>query len=94
MYKLAYKEACNLFLWEEQRSVHCVAGCAPPQLRKGTSAVLPGASASIKVEADLFSIVEEDQAFGASQVGLCLLAGPLEYKGHSELLWEVDRQRE
>ena len=60
----------------------------------GTSAVLPGASASIKVEADLFSIVEEDQAFGASQVGLCLLAGPLEYKGHSELLWEVDRQRE
>ena len=42
----------------------------------GTSAALPGASASVKVEADLFSIVERDQAFGASQAGPCLLGWP------------------
>ena len=32
--KFAYNNACHLFLREERRSVHCVAGCAPPQLRK------------------------------------------------------------
>ena len=60
----------------------------------GTSAALPGASASVKVEADLFSIVERDQAFGASRAVRAFLAGPLEYKGHSEVLWAVDKQRE
>ena len=39
----------------------------------GMSAVLPGASTSVKVEADLFSIVEGDQAFGVSQASPCLL---------------------
>lgn len=42
----------------------------------GTSAVLPGTSAPVKVETDLFSIVEGDQTFGASQVGPCLLGWP------------------
>ena len=27
-------DACHLFLGEERQSVHCVAGCAPPQLWK------------------------------------------------------------
>ena len=41
-----------------------------------TSAALPGASTSVKVEVDLFSIVERDHTFEASQAGLCLLGWP------------------
>ena len=51
----------------------------------GTSAVLPGTSAPVKVETDLFSIVEGDQMFGASRLVRAFLAGPLEYKGHTQL---------
>ena len=42
----------------------------------GTSAVHPVASASVKVEADSFSIMEGDHTFGASQAGLSLLGWP------------------
>ena len=42
----------------------------------GTSAVLPGTSAPVKVETDLFSVVEGGQTFGASQAGPCLIGWP------------------
>ena len=42
----------------------------------GMSAVLPGPSTWLKLRPDLFSIVEGDQAFGASQAGPCLLGWP------------------
>ena len=60
----------------------------------GTSAVLPGAPATVKVEADLFSIEEGDQTLGPARPVRAFLAGPLEYKEHSEVLWEADRHRE
>ena len=75
--KFAYKDACHLFLGEERRECAlCSWTCSSAAAEgadMGTSAVLRGASTLVKVEADLFSIAERDQVFGASQAGLCLL---------------------
>ena len=53
------------------------------------SAVLPEASALVKVKADCFPLWR-----GIAKPVLAFLAGPLEYEEHSEVVWEVYRQRE
>ena len=55
----------------------------------GMSAVLPEASALVKVKADCFPLWR-----GIAKLVRAFLAGPLEYEGHSEVVWEVYRQRE
>jgi len=56
-----------------------------------TCAVVFGASTSVKVEAVLIPLTERGRPLGASRPVRALLAGPLEYKEHSEVLWDADR---
>lgn len=60
---------CTLYSW-------VCSSAAAKGADVGTSAVHPVASASVKVEADSFSIMEGDHTFGASQAGLSLLGWP------------------
>ena len=60
----------------------------------GTSAVLPGASALVQVEISLFRCGGGPDILRPARPVCAFLAGPLEYKGQSEVLWKLDRQRE
>ena len=59
--------------------MHCVAGCAPPQLRKEQTWARVQFSLEHLLQLklrDLFSVVDGDQTFEASQASLCLLGWP------------------
>ena len=98
VYKLAYWTACHLFLGEERRSVHCVAGCAPLQLRKEQAWARVQFSLEhlprLKLRQISFPLRRGTRRWGPARLVRAFLAGPLEYKEHSEVLWEADRHRE